>query len=120
MQFTCRVKSLSRAPRYSTHAFLVYFPACIVLVLDGHCKPLFRRCKKKKVAFISTPSFLFHQGFEVLCEKEGGFFYILCGIKLHFEGECCHASHTRRSGETNRARFIKQRELLGGMGNAGC
>lgn len=24
------------------------------------------------------------------------------------------------AGETNRARFIKQRELLGGMGNAGC
>lgn len=117
------VKSLSRALWYSTHAFLVYFPTCITLVLD--CK--FCLCKKK-VAFICTPFLSFPPRFEVFCEKDGvekktaasSASFSPCGIKLHFEGVCCHASHTRRSRETNRARFIKQRELLCRMGNAGC
>lgn len=92
----------------------------------------FSACVKSGIylyAFCSFP-----QGFEVLCGKEGGGggegenkrlpallpFFPLCGIKLHFEGECRHASHTRRSRETNRARFIKQRELLSSTGSAGC
>lgn len=75
-------------------------------------------------------SFLFHKLLRCSVKRrEGGrgvkrcllcLPFPLCGLKLCFEGEGCHASHTRRSRETNRARFIKQRELLCRMGNAGC
>lgn len=106
MQFTCRFKSLSRAPRYSTHAFHVYFPTCITWwPMQTTLQPL----QKKIHAFIFTPFFFsFPHGFEVLCEKGGGekkkknccllcLPFPLSGIKPHFEGECCHASHNRRS-----------------------
>lgn len=54
MQFTCRFKSLSRAPRYSTHAFHVYFPTCITWwPLQTTLQPL----QKKIHAFIFTPFF---------------------------------------------------------------
>lgn len=45
MEFTCRVKSLFRAQRCSTHAFLVYFPSCITSVPYGHHKTLSCLCR---------------------------------------------------------------------------
>lgn len=124
MQFTCRVKCLSRAPRYSKNTFLVYFPTC------GWALQTTSQALQKVKNGIHLYTFLsLLWGFKVLHEKEEGrtggrcpfwLHFPLCGIKLHFERECCHASHTGRSRGTNRPRFIKQRELLCRMGNAGC